>query len=74
MTTYETEIETARDENAAQEFERKKMAEVVKRFGDGRGIDVSAREELVSIPGFLAWSEGALTSSIIGIVERSLGI
>ena len=74
VTTYETEIETVRNENAAQEFERKKMAEVVKRFGDGRGIDVSAREELVSIPKFLALREGALTLSIIGIVERSLGI
>ena len=47
VTTYETEIETIRNENTAQEFERKKMAEVIKRLGDGRGIDVSAREEVV---------------------------
>ena len=50
VATYETEIETMRNESAAQDFEKKKMAELVKRFGDGRGMDVSAREEVVSIP------------------------
>lgn len=44
---YESEIETMRSENAAHDFEKKKMAEVLKRFGDGRGIDVGAREEVV---------------------------
>ena len=47
--TYETDIETMRGENATHDFEKKRLAEVVKRFGDGRGMDVAAGEEVVRI-------------------------
>lgn len=45
--TYETEMETMHSEKAAHDFEKKKMAEVVRRFGDGSGMGVGATEEVV---------------------------
>ena len=73
VATYETEIETMRSENAVQDFEKKKMAELVKRFGDGRGVDVSAREEVVSI--YAEDPRGSLNpnSTFAGTVEGSFG-
>ena len=73
VTTYETDMETMRSENAAQDFEKKKMAEMVKRFGDGRGMDVGAREEVVRI--FTQSSLKPLNADrfLTGNVEGSLG-
>lgn len=49
VTTYETDIERMRNESLNQETDRRKLAEAVKRFGEGSRVnDVSAREEVVS--------------------------
>lgn len=48
ITTYDVEIERMRDENRAQERDKKQLAEAVKLVGDtSRGTDVGAREEVV---------------------------
>ena len=73
VATYETEMETMRGENAAQDFEKKKMAELVKRFGDGSGMDVSAREEVVSFGREYCSRPSDADQAMIGIMEGPLG-
>lgn len=50
--TYEVEIEKLRDEGAAKDVERRRLAEVVKSMSERKtgGSDVGAREELVCWP------------------------
>ena len=45
--TYETEIEKMRHESFAQEKEKKRLAEVLKRVGESNGnVDIGVREEV----------------------------
>ena len=47
VTTYESEIERMRHESYAQEREKKRLAEVLKRVGESNGnVDIGVREEV----------------------------
>lgn len=54
LMTYEVEIERMRHEISTREGERRRMAEVLKKAGEGRGpdSDIGAREEMVRNSGY----------------------
>lgn len=62
VTTYDIEIDRMRKQHFAQEREKKKLAEVVKRVGEtGRGTDIGNREEVVRLTGGVTLTSRTLT-------------
>ena len=68
--TYEVEVEKMRHEGFAQEREKKKLAEMLKRASESNGgPDIGVHEEVVSIEAFLR-QFGVLMQCDVGHVER----
>ena len=67
--TYEVEVEKMRHEGFAQELEKKRLAEMLKRVSESNGgADIGVYEEVVSIEAFSSCSR-VLTKGNVGHVE-----
>lgn len=67
--TYEVEVEKMRHDGYAQEMEKKRLAEMLKRAsGSNGGVDIGVHEEVVGIEAFPSCSY-VLTKGLVGHVE-----